>query len=130
MAALACLADAEQDLRQVEESWGQAVQRGDLSALDRMLADTLIYAHASGAVETKQQYLDRLRSGQQRYTSVTRESLKVVPHGSAVVTHSLMRMVGTSNGKPFNDHVMMLHVWVREGGTWRLAGHQTARLPQ
>jgi len=30
---------------------------------------------------------------------------------------------------PFNDHVMMMHVWVKQGGSWHLAAHQTTKVP-
>jgi hypothetical protein len=33
-------------------------------------------------------------------------------------------------GTPFNDHLKMLHVWVKQGRAWRLAAHQTTKLAQ
>jgi hypothetical protein len=51
-------------------------------------------------------------------------------HGDAAVAHSIVNMKGVSNGKPFDDHLMMLHVWVKQAGAWQLAAHQTTKLPQ
>lgn len=118
------------ELEQVEKAWAAAVVAGNVSTLQTMLADELIYAHSTGVIETKAQYLDRLRSGVQKYEKVEHESVRAVPHGNAGVTHSLMQMHGMSNGKPFRDHVMMMHVWVKQGGTWKLAAHQTTKLAQ
>jgi ketosteroid isomerase-like protein len=122
-------ADSSEDLVRAEKAWAAAVTSRDYAALDRIFTGDLIYAHASGAVETKAQYIDRLRSGKQRYDSLTHENLKVVLYGETAVTHSTVRVTGKNDAGPFNDHVMMMHVWVKQGGTWRLAGHQTTRIP-
>jgi hypothetical protein len=37
-------------------------------------------------------------------------------------------MRGMSNGAPFNDRLMMMHVWVKAGGHWQLTAHQTTKL--
>lgn len=107
-----------------------AVAGGDVVTLQKMFADKLIYAHATGIVENKTQYLERLKTGAQKYEHVEHEKITVVPYGDAAVSHSYVRMNGISNGKPFNDHVMMLHLWVKQGGAWHIAAHQTTRLPQ
>ena len=123
-------ADPEADVRDGEKAWAAAVMSRDFQALDRILGDKLIYAHATGAIESKEKYLARLRSGAQKYDTVTQESIRIVTYGDSAVTHSILRMTGTSNGKPFNDHVMALHVWEKQGRAWRLAAHQTTKLAE
>jgi len=122
-------AGPEEEIRAAEKSWAAAVTSLDYAALERILGDQLIYAHASGAVENKSEYLGRLRAGAQKYDAVEHQSLTVRPYGDAAVVHANMRMVGKSNGRPFDDRVMMLHLWVKRAGAWRLAAHQTTRLP-
>lgn len=122
-------ATAEQEIRTAEKSWAAAVVKRDFPALEKIYTEQLIYAHATGALESKQQYLNRLRTGAQKYDSITHESVRVAPYGDAVISHSIVRMIGNTNGTPFNDHVMMLHVWVKDGGAWRLAAHQTTKIP-
>jgi len=126
---LALAAGADEKIRSAEKAWAEAVKARDFVALDRIFTPELIYAHASGAIETKQKYIDRLREGKQRYESITQESLKTVPYGDSVVAHSLMRMTGVNDAGPFNDHVMMMHLWVKKSGSWRLAAHQTTKVP-
>ena len=128
-AALSFGASAEEEIRNAEKVWAEAVKGRNLAALEKIFTPELIYAHATGAIETKQKYLDRLRSGAQRYDSLTHESIKVVPYGDSAVAHSLVRVTGANSSGPFNDHVMMIHLWVKQAGTWRLAAHQTTRIP-
>lgn len=125
----ALAAGAEAEIRSAEKGWAEAVKARDFAALDRIFTPDLIYAHATGAIETKQKYIDRLRAGKQRYESITQEDIKIVPYGDSAVAHSLMRMTGVNDAGPFNDHVMMMHLWVKKGGSWRLAAHQTTKVP-
>ncbi len=131
---LACLVmltafAADDDLRVAEKAWGAALVARDAAALEKVYTAELIYAHATGKVENKAQYLERLKGGKQRYDTVTHESLQVVRYGDSAVTHSIARMTGRNDSGPFNDHLMIIHVWVKQGGAWRLAAHQTTKIP-
>ena len=131
---LACLivltaSAADDDLRAAEKSWGAALVARDGAALERIYTPELIYAHSTGKVENKAQYLERLKGGKQRYDTVTHESIQIARYGDAAVTHSIARMTGRNDSGPFDDHLMVIHMWVKQGGAWRLAAHQTTKIP-
>lgn len=131
---LACLvvltaSAADDDLRVAEKSWGAALVARDGAALEKIYTPELIYAHSTGKVENKAQYLERLKGGKQRYDSVTHESIQIARYGDAAVTHSIARMTGRNDSGPFDDHLMVIHMWVKQGGAWRLAAHQTTKIP-
>ncbi len=121
---------SEAEIRKAESEWASAVKSRDLAALEKIYTDDLIYAHSSGVVETKKEYMERLKSGLQRYETVSHESVRVAMHGDTAVALSILRMTGQSNERKFNDHLMMTHVWVKQGGVWRLAAHQTTKLAE
>jgi len=125
---LASAADPEQEVREAEKVWASAVMRADAAALEQILDDQLIYAHSTGVIESKAEYLGRLRRGAQKYDLIEHRRLTVKLHGAAAVAHSEVRMTGQSNQQPFDDRLMMLHLWVQRDGRWRLAAHQTTRL--
>ena len=124
----ALAAGSEDELSRAEKAWAAAVTALDYAALGRILGDNLIYAHSTGVVENKAEYLGKLKSGVQKYDGIEHASMTVKLYGEAGVVHSQVRMRGASKGKPFDDRLMMLHLWVRQGGRWRLAAHQTTRL--
>jgi len=128
LASVAAAAGPEDAVRNAEKQWAAAVVAGDFAAVDRLLSSSLIYAHSTGVIETKAEYLGKLRSGTQKYTGIDHESLTVKMHGDAAVAHSKVRMRGTNAQGPFDNVLMMLHLWVKEGGQWRLAAHQTTKL--
>jgi len=132
--AVLCLAaafgaSAEDEIRSADKAWAAAVKGRDLAALDKIFTPGLVYAHATGAIEDKQKYMDRLKTGAQKYDQITQEKTQVIVYGDSAVSHSIMRMTGVNQAGPFNDHVMMMHLWVKQGGSWRLAAHQTTKLP-
>lgn len=53
----------EKELRAVEEQRYKAMLQADLPALEKLLADDLVYVHSSGSVETKAQFLDTVKPG-------------------------------------------------------------------
>jgi ketosteroid isomerase-like protein len=120
---------ADDELQKVEKGWAAAVAARDFAALGRILGDDLIYAHSTGLIETKAEYLAKLREGSQRYNGIEYSSMTVRNLGSSAVVHSVVRMHGTTKGEPFDNKLMMMHVWAKQGAGWRLVAHQTTRLP-
>lgn len=123
------LAEGVQDeILDAEKDWATAVVAGDLDRLGVRLDDTLIYAHSSGVIESKSGYLGRLRSGAQSYHTITHEKTTIRMHGDAAVAHSIGVMAGQNPAGPFDNHLMIMHTWVKAGGIWRLAAHQTTNI--
>jgi hypothetical protein len=48
--------------------------------------------------------------------------------GDTAVLTARMRMHGTNPSGPFDDQILMIHVWVKSNGAWQLAVHQTTKL--
>jgi len=127
LVALGCAVLA-QDMAAVEKNWAGRVLANDLAALDKIMTSDIIYAHASGVIDTKAQYLDKLRQKRQVYKSLEHQKIDTRMHGSTAITHSIVRVTGTNPAGPFDDKVMMIHVWIKHGSEWRLAAHQTTRI--
>jgi ketosteroid isomerase-like protein len=122
-------AAGEDEVSATEKAWAAAVVAQDFAKLDQFLSADLIYAHSTGAVESKDEYLKRLHSGAQKYDAIEYEKTAVHVYGDSAVAHSHLTMRGVSNGAPFNNRLMMMHVWVKKAGRWQLTAHQTTQLP-
>lgn len=119
---------ADDAVTAAEKGWAQAVVSQNFAKLQRVLDDELIYAHSTGNIETKSEYLGKLKSGAQRYDAIDHEKTTVRVHGDAAVAHSIVVMKGSNAAGPFDNRLMMIHTWIKKGGEWRLAAHQTTRL--
>jgi ketosteroid isomerase-like protein len=122
-------ANDEQPVLTAEKAWAAAVVAKDYTKLESMLTPDLIYAHSTGIIDDKTQYLTKMKTGKQMYAGIEHTSTTVRLHGDSAIAHSKVRMHGTNATGPFDDKLMMIHVWVKSKGKWLLAGHQTTRLP-
>jgi len=121
---------ADDEIRALEKEWSQAVIAGDIAKVDALLGKDLIYGHASGIVDSKDQYMTKLRGRAQVYEAIEYHDMTTKMYGETAVVHGHVRMAGKTKGEPFNNEVMLLHVWVKRDGRWQLAAHQTAQMPK
>lgn len=115
------------DVRKTIDSFLAAVKNNDIAAAGRFLADDLIYTHSTGVAESKSQYLAKLKTGDQKYTSFELTSPVIRVYGDAAVLNSQIRMQGATKGVPFDNSLFVMQVWVKQGGAWKLVAHQTTR---
>lgn len=121
-------AAADDEIRNAEKKWADAVVKADAAAMESVYGEKLIYAHSTGVVQTRKEFIDQIGSGQRKYDSVVQEPMRIEVYGGAAVAHYLARMTGNVEKVPFNDRVMVMHFWVRQGGQWRLVAHQTTKV--
>jgi ketosteroid isomerase-like protein len=114
---------------QAEKAWAAAVTKRDFAALDKLLADELIYTHSSAVVEDKKVYFGRLKSGVQKYDVLEHGPITAKVYGDTAILHYRIRMRGVSDGAPFDTRAVVTHVWVKQNGAWKLAAHQATKLP-
>jgi ketosteroid isomerase-like protein len=129
--AVACAAaGVEDEVQAVEREWAAAIQSAAGAAkLESLLSSDLAYLHANGVVDDKASYIAKIKSGRQKYTGVTPSNVKIkVFNGDTGVLTARMRMQGTNANGPFDDQVLMTHVWVKTNGRWQLAAHQTTKV--
>lgn len=118
----------ESEVLAAEKNWASSVTSQDFKALNQIYDNSLIYAHSTGAIETKGEYMEKLKTGTAKYDAIEYERSTVRVHGDAAVAHHIVVMKGTNASGPFDNRLMMIHTWVKKGGDWRLAAHQTTQI--
>ena len=130
---LAAAAFAQSPAAQVqaaENAWIGGIKAHDAAALDRVLADDLIYVHSGGVVDSKAQYIAKVTSGKQVYKSVEQFKMKIRVDGSVAATQCWARMQGINAAGNFDDMLVVAHIWVKSPTGWRLAYHQTTKVTE
>jgi ketosteroid isomerase-like protein len=128
--AVAAAAAVEDEIRAADVEWAAAIKAADTAKLDRLLSNELIYTHANGVIDDKAAYIAKIKSGRQKYVGVEHSNIRIkVFGGDTAVLTARMRMHGTNASGPFDDQILMIHVWVKASGGWQLAAHQTTKLP-
>ena len=101
----------------------RAMVETDLVALDQLLDDRLSYAHSSGARDTKDEYLAKVRSGYYDYLQIDHPVERVEVVGDTAIVVGRMTADLTVDGTRKTIDNLALAVWTRAGGDWRLLAY-------
>jgi ketosteroid isomerase-like protein len=109
----------------------RAAQIGaDVAALDRLIAEELLFAGPDGGLGTKAQDLEAHRSRFVRFRSHEPEELRVRRVGADVAVTSLrVRLAVEVGGTLARGTFRYTRVWAREDGrTWRVVGGHVSEI--
>ncbi|QMW03796.1 nuclear transport factor 2 family protein [Spirosoma foliorum] len=118
----------EKAVIETEKQRFAAQVKADLGVLDRVLANDLVYAHSNGGTDTKQSYLQSIRDGKTKYSSIDIEEQKVRIYGNTAVINGLCSLVAINNGEALNSHLRYISVYVRNAGQWQMVAWQSLKL--
>ena len=109
----------------------QAMVRGDVEALGRLLADDLTYTHASGVIDTKASLVSSIQSGKLKYKSIDPGQPRVRVYGNtAVLTGTATVQVESTMAGPAPFQIHFTDVYVKKGaGPWQAVAWQSTRPP-
>jgi ketosteroid isomerase-like protein len=123
------LSELEWEAAAAEAERYTAMAAGDLAALDRLLADDLVYTHSTGVRDTKDAYLASLRDGVVAYDAVDHVIEQVLRSGDTVLIFERMHARARLNGRPVSLSSKALAVWRRSGASWALIAYQPTPTP-
>jgi ketosteroid isomerase-like protein len=114
----------------LDEERTEAMVKGDLAALERLLADDLTYAHSSTKVDTKAVFIENLRSGASKYRGFQREESNTRLFGDSAVNTGVATVSVENQGQaPATFKIRYTDVWVKRDGKWQMVAWQSTRLP-
>lgn len=119
-----------QEIRQIDNERIQAMLRGDTATLNRILSDDLTYTHSSGRTETKQQFIDGIKSGARKYEMLETDEVQVRVYGEGAVVTGRAKVKVNSGGQANNFQIRFTSVYINQQGRWQFAAWQSTRIPQ
>ncbi|MBL8293777.1 MAG: nuclear transport factor 2 family protein [Bryobacterales bacterium] len=128
LATATALAQDKAFFLSLDKQWSDAIVKSDTATLERLLAADLVYAHATGIIDTKTSYIAKIKERRQVYKSFEQRNPIVNIYKDAAVTFSHVRVTGTNQSGEFDDKIMLIHFWIKQNNAWRLAAHQTTKV--
>ncbi|HEV8553546.1 MAG TPA: nuclear transport factor 2 family protein [Casimicrobiaceae bacterium] len=108
-------ADDKEALITLDKQWGEAVGKGDKTAVAKFIADNSVSVDDKGMKNKQQQIADiQPAPAGEKYEAVDYKVTFINPD-TAIMTHATK---GT-------DAHYSLHVWSRKGGTWQVIATST-----
>lgn len=119
----------EKEVASRVETLRNALMTPDKTILEDLAAEELSYGHSSGLVETKAAFIDALVTGKSKLGTVTFSDQTITIAGNAaVVRHKMMADLHNNNGITKIDIIVLL-VWQKQNGKWKMLARQAARKP-
>jgi ketosteroid isomerase-like protein len=118
----------EADVIQADDRRFEAMRKGDMPALEAVLADDLTYVHSTARQETKAEHVANLRAGKPHYRGIAPRDRKARVHGSVGLVHGVSEMHVERDGKEQRFTVRYLAVYAKTGEQWRMIAWQSTRL--
>jgi ketosteroid isomerase-like protein len=116
--------DAGSKVLVLEAKWNDAYKRGDIAAMNSLLADEFIITVEDGHTFSKAGYIAQLGGGTTLVELSEMSDLKVRVHGNAAVVTGAYHEKGTIKGKPYEFHDRFTDVWMNVDGRWQvIASH-------
>lgn len=119
--------DAKKEVLAAEQAFVQAMIKRDATALEKLLADDLVYIHSSSKSESKADVIQVITSGSLTYESIEFRDTTIRQYGGVVITNHNATIKTKQTGVA---NLLVTHVWVKHKGAWQFASRQASRLPQ
>ena len=117
-------------IEELEAERYAAMLRNDAERLAALLHAELVYTHSSGDRDSKQSYLDKVKSGFFKYHEIAHTIDRIVHGNDCAVVAGTMRASVTIGDSMRSINNSCLAVWLRSQGEWQLAAYQPTPLKQ
>jgi hypothetical protein len=115
----------EREILEADDVRVKGLLSNDIDAVEKLLGDDLTYVHSSGRLDTKETYMDALRSGRTRYLTMDLSDVEGRGLGdTGVITNIFDAKVQTANGE-VTLHSRALLVYAKRDGRWQLIAYES-----
>ncbi|WP_263351173.1 nuclear transport factor 2 family protein [Acidicapsa acidisoli] len=119
------------EIDQLEDAWRAAMLKGNSAAMESLLADDYTAITAKGAIQTKEQALNNLKSGAFQLRSLSISDRKVRIYGTTAVVTSLAELTGSRNDQDVTGRYRYTRVYVRNPqGQWKIVSFEASRIQE
>jgi ketosteroid isomerase-like protein len=123
------MANTPEQIRLLESRRYRAMCEADVTTLEELLADSLVYTHSYGGADSKASYLEGMRAKKWVYREIERPIEDIQVHGDCAVVTGQVRIQLLSEGKPKTLNSRFTNVWVKGPTGWQMVAWQSTPLP-
>lgn len=115
--------EIEAEIRGCEAQLCSAMLNSDLSALDELIADDLLFVGPTGELATKAMDLELHRTGNTRFHELIPKELEIrVWSEQFVLVAAKVFLSGTYLGNAFSGDYRYIRIWRKDQNNWQIAG--------
>lgn len=112
--------EEKQNVLAAHEQRRTATLNGDANTVASLMTDDLTFTHANAVVETKEQFVDALKTQRLQYKTLTDDDLQVRVTGNTGVVSGTVHIVVDASGTEYDLRVLFTELWVKEDDSWKM----------
>ena len=116
------------DLAHAVEAHNRATMNKDIAALGALVTDDYLLVNSDTTTQDKRSYLADFEKPDFRIDPFVIEQPAYRIHGDAAVTGGLVTLGWMLGGRRESRRLRIAHMWVKQGGSWRIAYTQLTRV--
>ena len=110
------------------EKLRKAMVDGDSTALNSIVSDKLSYGHSGGHVDDKKTFLRKLTGGGSDFVTINLSEQSILVEGKTAIVRHKLEAKTNDNNKPGEVHLLVMLVWKKKAGTWKLLARQAVKM--
>ena len=122
--------NVEDQIKQMADQGKDAAIKSDASWLEKNTTDDYVSIGGSGMVLSKSEAIQMRKSGEVKYESIDVSEQKVRTYGNTALMNAMANVKGTVKGNDMTGTYRITQVWVKQGGSWKLANMQSTKVQQ
>jgi len=109
------------------ENLRKAMVDGDSIMLDKLTYAQLSYGHSGGHIDNKQEFISKITSGKSDFISMDLSDQTIVVNKKVAMVRHTLSAKTNDNGKPGEVHLLVLLIWQKQHGSWKLLARQAVK---
>lgn len=110
-------------------AYNEATVRKDVAVLASLVSDDYVLVNSDASVQDKRSYLADFAMRDFTLEPYELSELLYRMLGSVALTGGIFHLDWTQHGSRYSRTLRIAHVWVRDGGNWKIVYTQLTRVP-
>ena len=123
--------ETRHEIEQLEEAWRNAVLKGNIAAMDALLADDYMAITPTGILQSKEQALANLRAGTVHFNAIDLSDRKIRLYGTTALVTSRAEVTASGADGNVSGSYRYTRVYVKDPrGVWRIVSFEASRIKE
>ncbi len=106
----------------------KAMISGDKAILENLVMDQLSYGHSGGHIDDKKEFIDKIVSGRSDFVTMDLIDQTISVSGKTAIVRHKLNATTNDSGKPGEVHLLVMLVWQKSHGHWKLLARQAVKV--